>query len=248
MEISKMSKSLLSARIAASQEARMRLEKIDSSWTDERLKEFIKVYLNDRQIFVVSNREPYIHKNIKNKIEYLVPASGMVTALEPIMEACGGLWIAHGSGDADKSMVDADDKLMVPPDEEKYTLKRIWLTDKEKKGYYVGFSNEALWPLCHLAHTRPIFRKEDWDEYRKVNGKFAQSLLTEIKNVQRPVVLVQDYHLALLAGMIKKSRPDAEVGLFWHIPWPSAENFNICPWRKEILEGIFILNNIAIIF
>ncbi|MDP1709352.1 MAG: trehalose-6-phosphate synthase, partial [Candidatus Komeilibacteria bacterium] len=131
-----------------------------------------------------------------------------------------------------------DDKIMVPPDEPKYTLKRIWLTDKEIKGYYNGFSNEALWPLCLLAHNRPIFRKEDWAEYRQVNGKFAKALLAEIKNIQRPVILVQDYHLALLPEMIKKSRPDAEVGLFWHIPWPSAEVFSICPWRKEILAGM----------
>lgn len=237
-EISKMSKSLFLARMAASEEARMRLEKLDSPWTAERLQEFFKAYLKERQIFVVSNREPYIHKKIKNEIKILVPASGMVTALEPIMEACGGMWLAHGSGDADRLMVDENDKIIVPPDEPKYTLKRIWLTDKEKKGYYVGFSNETLWPLCHMAHTRPIFRKEDWVEYRKVNGKFAYSLLAEIKDVQRPLILIQDYHFALLPKMIKKSRPDAEVGIFWHIPWPSAESFSICPWRKEILEGM----------
>ena len=172
----------------------MRLEKIDSPWTEERLKEFIKSYLKDRKIFVVSNREPYIHKKIKNEIQYTVPASGMVTALEPIMEACGGLWMAHGSGDADKLTVDKNSKLAVPPEEPKYTLKRLWLTDQEVKGYYIGFSNEALWPLCHMAHTRPIFRKEDWIEYRKVNGKFTQTLLSEIKDTRRPVILVQDYH------------------------------------------------------
>jgi len=237
-EIFKMAKSLLLARTAASQEARLRLEKIDSPWTAERLKEFIKANLNERQIYLVSNREPYIHKKIKNEIQYVVPASGMVTALEPVMEACGGTWMAHGSGDADKQTTDENGKLRVPPDEPKYTLKRIWLTEKEIKGYYVGFSNEALWPLCHMAHTRPIFREEDWKEYRKVNGKFAHALLDEIKNVQRPLILIQDYHFALLPEMIKKSRPDAEVVLFWHIPWLSAENFSICPWRKEILEGM----------
>lgn len=237
-EITKMSQSLVMARTAASEEARMRLEKLDSPWTAERLKEFFKAYLKDRKIFVVSNREPYIHKKFKNEIRWAVPASGMVTALGPVMEACGGLWLAHGSGDADRQTVDAQNKIQVPPDEPKYTLKRLWLTEQEVKGYYIGFSNEALWPLCHMAHTRPIFRKEDWAEYRKVNGKFAQALLAEIKHVQRPIVLIQDYHFALLPEMIKASRPDAEVGLFWHIPWPNAENFSICPWRKEILEGM----------
>ena len=237
-EISKMTRSLLLARSTASEEARLRLEKVDSPWTAERLKEFIKAYLKERQIFIVSNREPYIHKKVKNEIRCMVPASGMVTALEPIMEACGGTWLAHGRGDADALVVDANDRIMVPPDEPKYALKRIWLTEKEVKGYYVGFSNEALWPLCHMAHTRPIFRKENWTEYRKVNGKFARALLLEIKSVQHPIVLVQDYHFALLPAMIKKARPDAEVGLFWHIPWPNAESFSICPWRKEILEGM----------
>lgn len=237
-EITKMSKSLLLARSVASEEARMRLEKLDSPWTAERLKEFIKAYLSDRKIYVVSNREPYIHTQEKNEIRYVVPASGMITALEPIMEACGGTWLAHGSGNADRMTVDRNDTIAVPPDEPRYTLKRIWLTEQEIQGHYVGFSNEALWPLCHVAHTRPIFRKEDWMEYRKVNGKFAQSLLNTIKGSSRPVILIQDFHFALLPEMIKKSRPDAEVGLFWHIPWPNVENFSICPWRTEILEGM----------
>ncbi|MBI5530972.1 MAG: trehalose-6-phosphate synthase [Candidatus Doudnabacteria bacterium] len=237
-EITKMSQSLVLARTAASEEARMRLEKIDSPWTAERLKEFFKAYFKERKIFVVSNREPYIHSKIKNEITWEVPAAGLVTALEPIMEACGGMWLAHGSGSADKITSDAEGKIQVPPEEPQYTLKRIWLNEKEIQGHYVGFSNEALWPLCHMAHTRPIFRKEDWLQYRKVNGKFAQALLAEIKNVQRPVILIQDYHFALLPEMIKNSRPDAEVGMFWHIPWPNAEVFSVCPWRKEILEGM----------
>ena len=237
-EIAKMHTSLAQARFAASEEARMRLQKLDSPWTAERLKEFIKAHLRDRKIFVVSNREPYIHHKNKNGTEWSVPASGMVTALEPIMQACGGMWIAHGSGSADKETADKEGKLRVPPEEPHYTLKRVWLTEKEVKGHYVGFSNEALWPLCHLAHTRPVFRKEDWNEYQQVNRKFAEALLEEIKEVQQPIILIQDFHLALLPQMIKSRRPDAQIGLFWHIPWPSAESFSICPWRKEILEGM----------
>lgn len=237
-EVSKLSKSLVQARTAASEEARMRLEKLDSPWTAERLQEFIKAYLKDRPIYVVSNREPYIHTKEKGQVKWSVPASGMVTALEPVMAACGGTWIAHGSGNADKETADSGGKIQVPPEEPKYTLKRVWLTKEEIKGHYVGFSNEALWPLCHMAHTRPVFRKEDWIGYRKVNGKFARELLKEIKDVQRPLILVQDYHLALLPEMIHASRPDAQVALFWHVPWPSAELFSICPWRKEILRGM----------
>lgn len=237
-EISKVTRSLRQARTAASEEARMRLEKLDSPWTVDRLREFIKAQLKGRPIFVLSNGEPYVHTKVKNSIEWSVPAGGVVTAIEPVMEACGGTWIAHGSGGADKSAADAEGKLKVPPDEPKYTLKRVWLSPKEVAGYYNGFSNEALWPLCHMAHVRPQFRKEDWQEYKKVNGIFAKTLLSEIRNVERPLVLVQDYHLALAPSLIKRSRPDAQVALFWHIPWPSAAQFNICPWRKELLEGM----------
>lgn len=237
-EISKVTMSLRQARHSASEEARMRLEKIDSPWTAERLKEFIKAYLKDRPIFVISNREPYVHSMVKGRVGWSVPAGGVVTALEPVMEACGGTWIAHGSGNADRETSDEDGKILVPPDEPKYTLKRVWLTEKEVQGYYTGFSNEALWPLCLMAHTRPLFRAEDWGEYIKVNAKFAKTLLDEIRHVERPIVLVQDYQLALVPEMIKKSRPDALVSLFWHIPWPSATQFNICPWRKELLLGM----------
>ena len=237
-EIAKMTGSLRQARFAASQEARMRLEKLDSPWTAERLKEFIKAYVKDRPIFVVSNGEPYVNTRGKNGIEWTVPAGGVVTALEPVMEATGGMWIAHGSGEADKLAVDKEDKVRVPHDEPRYTLKRVWLTRKEVEGYYNGFSNEALWPLCHMAHVRPIFRKENWTEYRKVNGLFAKTLLKEIHGIERPLIFVQDYHLALVPALIKRSRPDAQVAIFWHIPWPSAAQFSICPWRKEILEGM----------
>ncbi|PIP32397.1 trehalose-6-phosphate synthase [Candidatus Gottesmanbacteria bacterium CG11_big_fil_rev_8_21_14_0_20_37_11] len=237
-EVAKINRSLLEARLVASEEARLRLEKTDSPWTAERLKEYIKEILKGRSIYVISNREPYIHTKDGNKVKYFVPASGMVTAIEPIMEACGGMWIAHGSGDADKLVVDTNDRIQVPPDEPKYTLRRVWITPEEEKGYYYGFSNEGLWPLCHIAHTRPVFRKEDWYEYEKVNGKFAKTVLGEIKNVHRPLIFIQDYHFALLPRMIKASRPDADIGIFWHIPWPNPEAFSICPWRKEILDGI----------
>lgn len=237
-EISKMSASLRQARTAASEEARMRLEKLDSPWTAERLREFVKAHLRDRPMFIVSNGQPYVYSKGKNGPEWSVPAGGVITALEPVMEACGGLWIAQGSGTADKEVSDAEGKQRVPPEEPSYTLKRVWLTPKEFKGYYNGFSNEALWPLCHTAHVRPEFRKEDWAEYRKVNGLFAKALLEEIRHIEHPVVLVQDYHLALVPALIKKSRPDAQVAIFWHIPWPSAAQFSICPWRKQLLEGM----------
>lgn len=237
-EINKLAQSLSQARAAASEEARMRNEKLDTPWTAERLQEFIKAHAKNRPIFVASHAEPFTHKHVGRNILVSRPAGGVVTAVSSIMEACGGLWLAHGGGDADVETADKEGKLQVPPEEPRYTLKRLRLDDEEMKGYYRGFSNEALWPLCHIAYTRPIFRQEDWTMYRTVNGHFARALLEELKGVERPLVLIQDYHLALLPKMIKEARPDALVAIFWHIPWPSAEQFSVCPWRKEILEGM----------
>lgn len=237
-EVGTMQQNLIEARIAASEEARLRLKKFDSPWTTDRLKAFVADILKDRKIYVVSNREPYVHTKEGNTIDYHFPASGMVTAIEPIMQACGGMWIAHGSGNADKLVVDEKDTIGVPPGDPLYTLKRVWLTKEEIKGFYDGFSNEGLWPLCHIAHTRPIFRRDDWKEYVKVNEKFAKTVLKEIKGQQNPIVIVQDFHFALLPKLIKDKRPDATIGIFWHIPWPNAESFSICPWKKELLEGM----------
>lgn len=237
-EFGNLQQNLIAARIAASEEARLRLKKIDSPWTADRLSAFVQDLLKGRSIFVVSNREPYVHTRVGNRNEYYVPASGMVTAISAIMEATGGTWIAQGTGNADRLVVDQDDKIGVPPNDPKYILKRVWLSDEEKKGFYDGFSNEGLWPLCHLAHIRPVFVKKDWEEYRRVNEKFAKALLKEIKDHQNPIVLIQDFHFALLPRIIKEARPDAVIALFWHIPWPNAESFSICPWKKELLDGM----------
>lgn len=237
-ELTKVRQSLLEARMTASEEARLSLERADLPWTPQRLQEFIKDVAKDREIFMVSNREPYSHVRINNKIVVIPPASGMVTAVEPVMQACGGTWIAYGSGDADREVVDRHDTIVVPPEEPKYQLKRVWLTKEEEEGYYNGFSNEGLWPLCHRAYTRPIFRKEDWEQYKIANEKFAKAVLAAMKGTSRPLVFVQDFHLSLVPHLIKKERPDATIGIFWHIPWPNPESYSICPWKKEILDGI----------
>lgn len=237
-ELTSMTQSLNQARTAASFEARMRLEKLDTPWTAERLREFIKSYIGHGQLYVVSNREPYVHGKTKSGITYQIPAGGVITAFNSVMEASGGMWIAHGSGSADRETVDKDDYIRVPPNEPKYTLKRVWLNNDDIKGYYQWFSNEALWPLFHNVHVRPVFRKEDWGRYRRVNTQFAKKLLEELRGEKNPIVLIQDYHLALLPAIIKKTRPDVKIGLFWHIPWTSPESFSICPQKKEILAGM----------
>jgi trehalose-6-phosphate synthase len=236
-EITSIAYAMQEARATAEEEARLRTS-AEAVWTPDRLKEEIRKILPNKTLIVVSNREPYMHIHSGKETKYIVPASGMVTAMEPILKACGGLWIASGTGDADRETVDKFNKISVPPNEEKYVLRRIWLTKEEENHFYYGFSNEGMWPLCHIAHTRPIFRKKDWDYYRKVNTKFAKAVLEEVKDSEQPFVLVQDYHFALLPEMIKKERPDAIVAIFWHIPWPNPESFSICPWQPEILRGM----------
>ncbi len=236
-EISDIAQAMQEARAIAREEAKLRTS-AEAIWTPERLNEEMKQLLQDRKLIVVSNREPYMHIRAGKEIKCIMPASGMVTALEPILKACGGLWIASGSGDADKETVDENDKVLVPPYEGKYTLRRVWLTKEQEDHYYYGFSNEGLWPLCHIAHTRPVFRKEDWDKYVEVNELYARAVLEEIRDEEEPFILVQDYHFALLPRLIKQERPDAKVAIFWHIPWPNPESFGICPWQRELLLGM----------
>ncbi|HEY6270996.1 MAG TPA: trehalose-6-phosphate synthase [Terriglobales bacterium] len=236
-EVTTLVESLAAARESAEKEARLRAA-AESTWTAERLAVHVRGKLGSSQLFVVSNREPYMHAKEGKSSKVLIPASGLVTALEPILRACDGTWIAHGSGDADRENVDRHGRLQVPPDDPRYTLRRVWLTKNEEEGYYYGFANEGLWPLCHIAHTRPIFRARDWEYYQEVNSKFARAVLEEMEGTENPVLLIQDYHFALLPQMIKRERPDARVAIFWHIPWPNPEAFGICPWQRELLEGL----------
>ncbi|HYD80308.1 MAG TPA: trehalose-6-phosphate synthase [Paucimonas sp.] len=206
-------------------------------WSPDTLRQLLHESLSGDEVIVVSNREPYIHTDTENGIEVQRPASGLITAVEPVMRACSGTWIAHGSGSADRDTVDRMDHVAVPPDDPAYTLRRIWLTKEEEQGYYKGFANEGLWPLCLIAHVRPVFRGSDWEQYVKVNRRFADAVVEEART-DNPVVLVQDYHFALLPKLIRERLPRATIITFWHIPWPNPESFGICPWRDQILEGL----------
>lgn len=206
-------------------------------WSPGRLRSLLHDELAGDQVLVVSNREPYIHTHTSKGIEVRRPASGLVTAVEPVMRACSGTWIAHGAGSADRETVDKSDRVPVPPGKPAYTLRRVWLSKEEEQGYYYGFANEGLWPLCHIAHVRPVFRSTDWDHYVEVNQRFADAVISEAHS-DDPVVLVQDYHFALLPRMVREVLPKATIITFWHIPWPNPESFGICPWREEILEGL----------
>lgn len=204
----------------------------DSDWLAK-----LKESMGSKKLTIIANREPYIHQQQDDKIQVIRPASGLVTALEPILRQCGGLWIAHGSGSADRQVVDAQNEVAVPPQNPRYRLRRVWLTPEEEKGYYYGFSNEGFWPLCHYAHTRPIFRLPDWEHYKTVNQKFADQI-PERSLAPDSVILVQDYHFALLPRMIRTRSDQPKIGLFWHIPWPNPEAFGICPWNRDLLRGM----------
>jgi len=208
------------------------------AWTPQRLKLTLKRHLQGEKVVIVANREPYIHeRQADGSIKVLHPASGLVTALEPVVQACSGVWIAHGGGSADRETADKNGRIRVPPGEESYFVRRVWLSKEEEQGYYYGFANEGLWPLCHIAHARPVFRSEDWRYYQTVNKIFADAVCEEVDS-DDPIILVQDYHFALAPSLIRERLPRATVIMFWHIPWPNSERLGICPWRKEILEGM----------
>lgn len=201
------------------------------------LHDLVKDKLANYLFIVVSNREPYIHTYSGRQIAVQIPASGLTVALDPVMQACGGTWIAYGSGEADKEVVDKDNKVGVPPEDTRYTLRRIWLSKRQEDGYYYGFANESLWPLCHVAYTRPTFSESDWNTYKEVNEIFAQTVLDEVGD-KKAFVFIQDYHLALLPRLIKEKNPNIITAQFWHIPWPNPEAFRICPWQESILYGL----------
>ncbi|QEL17750.1 alpha,alpha-trehalose-phosphate synthase (UDP-forming) [Limnoglobus roseus] len=206
-------------------------------WSKQRLVEVARTRLGGAKLIVVANREPYIHRRANGGVELMRPAGGLTTALDPVMQACGGVWVGHGSGDADRETADARGRLAVPPDDPTYTLRRVWLTPEQEEGYYYGFANSTLWPLCHQVYRRPTFDPAHWAVYREVNELFAAAVLEEARGGPA-VIFVQDYHFALLPGLLKAARPDLVVAQFWHVPWPNPETFRVCPWAGELLDGM----------
>lgn len=224
----------LMATLASEQE----LHEGGGRWTPSRLKSVLSRYLHGERVIIVANREPYMHvRNEQGGIDVLHPASGLVTALEPVMRACSGVWVAHGSGSADRETSDANGCVRVPPGEDLYTIRRVWLTPEQEQGYYYGFANEGLWPLCHVAHARPTFRATDFEHYVQVNDLFAAAAASEADG-DDPIVLVQDYHFALAPRTLRERLPRATILSFWHIPWPNAERLGMCPSHKELVVGL----------
>ena len=207
-------------------------------WTRASLHELIISKLAGYKFIVVANREPYVHQYAGDEIECIRPASGMATAVDPIMIASGGTWVAHGSGDADRATVDDHDHIPMPPESPAYTLRRVWLTKEQEDGYYYGLANEGLWPLCHITFTRPVFQPQDWQRYKEVNELFARAVLEEAGS-EPTFVFIHDYHFCLLPRLLKQSGGNKlMIAHFWHIPWPNRETFRAFPWKEELLEGL----------
>jgi trehalose-6-phosphate synthase len=206
-------------------------------WTSADLHDTVTGSLKGRRFIAVSNREPYIHIEADGRTQCIRPASGLATALDPILRASGGIWIAHGSGNADRETVDEMDHVAVPPEDPRYTLRRVWLPRQVEEEYYYGLSNEGLWPLCHIAFQRPTFDPKWWESYRLANELFAEAVLEETRG-EPSFVFIQDYHFGLLPRMLKQQNPNLIVAQFWHIPWPNRETFRAFPWKEELLDGM----------
>jgi trehalose-6-phosphate synthase len=203
----------------------------------EELVAWASAHLRGKRLVVVSNREPYSHERNPDGVRWVRTVGGMTVALDAVAQALGGVWVAHGSGSADRDTVDGHDRLGCPPDRPRYSLRRVWLSERDHALYYSGFSNSALWPLCHIAFVRPRFQLEEWEYYCEVNRRFADATLEEL-GPEPGLVFLQDYHLALAAARIRERRPDLLIAHFWHIPWPNPEVFRRLPWGREVLEGL----------
>jgi trehalose-6-phosphate synthase len=205
--------------------------------TAESLRQLLESKLDGHKFVIVSNREPYMHIYREGRVEWIRPAGGLTVALDPIMQVSRGLWVAHGSGAADREATDDLGFVRVPPNRPTYRLKRVWLTQEQEKNYYFGLANGALWPLCHIAFRRPVFLEEHWRGYCEVNTLFADQVAEEIGD-DKAFVFIQDYHFALLPRLLRTRCPNAAIAQFWHIPWPNREVFGICPWKQELLDGL----------
>ncbi|MFN0171612.1 MAG: trehalose-6-phosphate synthase [Bryobacteraceae bacterium] len=207
------------------------------TWTRETLREWIQQQMRGLRLIVVSNRAPYVHRRVNGVVECVRPASGMAAALEPVMRACGGVWVAQGTGDADAETCGSSGRLRVPPEDSQYTLRRVFLPPDIESGFYNGLANGGLWPLCHITFNRPRFDPADWNCYRLVNEIFADAVIEEAAN-EPAMVFVQDYHFALLPLLLKERNPNLVIGHFWHIPWPNPEIFRVFPWQRELMSGM----------
>jgi trehalose 6-phosphate synthase/phosphatase len=195
-------------------------------------------------LILVSNRQPYEHIVRKGHRICQRTDGGLTFALDPILTRCGGVWIAWGNGDADRSAVGPDGTTAVPPESPAYSLRRVWLTPEEIKGGYHGYANEVLWPLCHITLDRVAYRRRYWMEYVELNRRFAESVIEELK-IEHRLVWVHDFHLALLPRFIKELQPATSLAFFWHIPWPGIDVFRVLPEARDLLQSLLAADSLV---
>lgn len=198
------------------------------------LKDYFSRQEFDR-VIIVADAETRVHKNDNGKIISTVPAGGVSIALDPIAQASNCVFIARAKTDEDKQVVDRDSKIEIADMENNYTLKRVFVSGDRFDQYYNGFSNQTLWPLCHVTFERPEFRNEWYEGYKKVNEKFAQAVLEEIKG--KTFIWIHDYQLSLVPKLLGRPKKTV-VSMFWHTPWPTWEIFRILPQKQEILASL----------
>ncbi|TEU13428.1 MAG: trehalose-6-phosphate synthase [Hadesarchaea archaeon] len=205
------------------------------------VQKLVKSKLRGYKFLIVSNREPYLHMHTPDGVRVKTPAGGLTAALDPLMQATGGTWVAGGSGDADRECVDKQNRCRVPPDKPKYVLKRVWMSKDEVDKFYFGFSNQTLWPLCHNVFREPVFEESFWKGYKHSNALYAEAIKQETRGIDKAFIWFHDYHLALTPKMVRndtRKKQKLVLAQFWHIPWPTRDIFALLPWAEEVLEGM----------
>ncbi len=198
--------------------------------------ETVSSHLGDQKLVVASNRQPYSHERENGDIVVNRPAGGLTSALDPVMQSAGGTWVAWGSGDADFDVADTDGRVSVPPESPAYEIRRVSLSDEQVEGYYYGYSNQVLWPICHIDLEKMNAEEQFWDHYQQANRAFADAIIDETDTDS--VVWFQDYHLGLAPRHVREERPDTFCMQFWHITWPSWDVFQTCPQYEQLLDGL----------
>ncbi|MEN7549509.1 bifunctional alpha,alpha-trehalose-phosphate synthase (UDP-forming)/trehalose-phosphatase [Rapidithrix thailandica] len=186
----------------------------------------------EKKIIIVSNRLPVTIQREDGNLTFKPSAGGLATGLSSVYRQGNNLWIGwpglYSQQEAEKDLITQNlrNDHMAP----------VFLTEEDVHEFYEGFSNKTLWPLFHYFTEYAQYQQVLWEAYERVNRKFCAQVLQYAG--PDDVIWVHDYQLLLLPSMIREKLPNATIGFFQHIPFPSFEIFRLLPWRKQILEGM----------
>ncbi|MBE0432909.1 trehalose-6-phosphate synthase [candidate division WOR-3 bacterium] len=185
------------------------------------------------RLLVVSNRLPVTVAKREEKIRYVPSAGGLATGLHSLSKSYQNIWLGWPGIAAERVK---KERAGIVHELASRNCRPIFLNQHDLEQYYHGFSNRTIWPLFHYFMQYATYNKNNWDTYKKVNQIFCK----EVLQVAQPgdIIWVHDYHLMLLPQYIRNHLPDATIGFFLHIPFPSSEVFRILPCRKEIVKGL----------